>query len=209
MSECVRVRIVVGLRACKLIYPATTTTGPISVTIHVSNDPTTRTELLDSLHTLYTSSPSMSMYVDVHLVVDNFDRQFNMWRNVARYFARTEHIMMLDVDFAICTDFRERMLKDEAIMAKLDGGRAAFVLPAFEYTEQKDGLDSTTFPTNKEDLLRLVDEGKIGMFHSFWKPGHGPTNYTRYYDANEVYKVETYTQAYEPYVIFRKEGPPL
>lgn len=32
----------------------------------------------------------MKKYVDIHLVYDNFDRQFNMWRNVAKFFARTE-----------------------------------------------------------------------------------------------------------------------
>ncbi|KAI0828235.1 hypothetical protein BC628DRAFT_1417826 [Trametes gibbosa] len=33
-------------------------------------------------------------------------RQFNVWRNAARLFARTEFVMMLDVDFAVCTDWR-------------------------------------------------------------------------------------------------------
>ena len=32
----------------------------------------------------------MMKYVDIHLVYDPFDRQFNMWRNVAKFFARTE-----------------------------------------------------------------------------------------------------------------------
>ena len=61
--------------------------GPVSVTIHVDNNPDTRQELLDSLHALYSSSPYMSAYVDVHLVVDRFDRQFNMWRASSRSLA--------------------------------------------------------------------------------------------------------------------------
>lgn len=152
----------------------------------------------------------MSDYVDVHLVIDNFDRQFNMWRNVAKFFSRTDYIMMLDVDFAICTNFRQRILQSAEVMAKLDTGDAAFVVPAFEFVKQEDGLDTSTFPTNKQELLKLVEEEKIAMFHASWKPGHGATNYTRYYQANpnEVYKVSTYTSAYEPYVIFKKEGTP-
>jgi len=152
----------------------------------------------------------MSAYVDVHLVVDDFDRQFNMWRNVAKYFSRTDYIMMLDVDFALCTDFRKRMLASPEVMNKLSEGSAAFVVPAFEYTKQADGLDTSTFPKNKNELLELVQESKIGMFHSLWNPGHGATNYTRYYAAKptEVYKVNTYTHGYEPYVIFKKEGTP-
>ncbi|CAG8636585.1 9053_t:CDS:2, partial [Racocetra fulgida] len=70
--------------------------GPISVTIHVSDDEETREELLKSLNDLYNGNPYMKQYVDVHLVVDRFDRQFNMWRNIAKFFARTNYIMMLD-----------------------------------------------------------------------------------------------------------------
>lgn len=180
------------------------------MTIHVSNNAPTRTELLDSLHELYTTSPYMSAFVDVHLVIDSFDRQFNMWRNVARYFARTDYIMMLDVDFAICTNFRERILHSPQVVSKLAEGHSAFVVPAFEYAKQSDGRDTSLFPSTKQDLLRLVEQDKIGMFHKSWAPGHGSTNYTRYYGAQpgEVYKVNSYTYAYEPYVIFKKEGTP-
>lgn len=185
--------------------------GPVSVTIHVDNNAATREQLLKSLHDLYTTSPHMSQYVDVHLVVDDFDRQFNMWRNVARYFARTDFVMMLDVDFALCTNFRDRILNSPQVLAKLGEGRSAFVVPAFEYTKQSEGRETSSFPTSKGALLSLVDQGKIGMFHPGWPPGHGPTNYTRFYTAHvgEVYKVSQYTYAYEPYVIFKKEGTPF
>lgn len=69
--------------------------GPISVCIHI-NDDKDREEHLTKLHHMYQSNPLMSQFVDVHVVVDNFDRQFNMWRNVARFFARTDYFMMLD-----------------------------------------------------------------------------------------------------------------
>jgi hypothetical protein len=63
---------------------------------------------------------------------------------------------------------------------------------------------------NIQDLVQLVKDDKIGMFHKSWAPGHGSTNYTRYYDAKpgEVYRVQGYTHSYEPYVIFKKEGTP-
>lgn len=56
----------------------------------------------------------------------------------------------------------------------------------------------------------MVKNDKIGMFHKSWAPGHGSTNYTRYYDAapGEVYRVQGYTHSYEPYVIYKKEGSP-
>lgn len=116
----------------------------------MTNDPESRADLIESLDDLYRSSPSMSKFVDVHLVVDNFDRQFNMWRNVARFFARTDYVMMLDVDFWLCTNFRKRILSSPEIMSKLREGTAAFVVPAFEFNAQEDGLDAKTFPTKKE-----------------------------------------------------------
>ena len=63
--------------------------GPISATVHVS-DTANHSELLQALDSMYTSSPLMMKFVDIHLVYDPFDRQFNMWRNVAKFFARTD-----------------------------------------------------------------------------------------------------------------------
>lgn len=145
-------------------------TGPVSATVHVS-DSSSHSELLRSLDKMYTSSPLMKKYVDIHLVYDSFDRQFNMWRNVAKFFARTDvssrilsaspcigdvdkldesqYVMMLDVDFWLCTDFRQRMLESTEIMERLKGGMAAFVVPAFEFHKQSDGVDPFTFPSTK------------------------------------------------------------
>lgn len=68
--------------------------GPISVAIHIQDDES-HEEILAELHDLYRTNPLMKEYVDLHLIVDKFDRQFNMWRNVAKFFARTEYIVML------------------------------------------------------------------------------------------------------------------
>ena len=90
------------------------------------------------------------MYVDVHLIIDLFDRQFNTWRNIARLFARTDYVMMLDVDFVVCTDFRRSLRESQAVMNKLKDGASAFVIPAFEYVKFEDGLDQSTFPKDKQ-----------------------------------------------------------
>ena len=83
-------------------------------------------QTLHELDDLYHSSPDFITYVDVHLAYSPFSRsirergdisdisngegegsrQFNVWRNVARLFAPTDFVMMLDVDFAVCTDWR-------------------------------------------------------------------------------------------------------
>lgn len=151
---------------------------------------------------MYHSTPHFLSYVDVHLAFSPFSRktytdpgdggktnsngegeggrQFNVWRNVARLFARTEFVMMLDVDFAVCTDWRaavrsalqgaeaDHMLSngiarrsDHAsastpemthaqIATMLREGSAALVIPVFEYATQEDGEDQNTFPQNKQ-----------------------------------------------------------
>jgi hypothetical protein len=128
-----------------------TTLGPISVAIHIKNtSPTYVHTLLDDLHALYISTPLMAAHVDVHLVLDAFDRQFNTWRNAARLFARTDFVMLLDVDFAVCTDFRSAVRASPAVLNRLREGHAAVVVPAFEFVEHADGLDLDAFPTDKK-----------------------------------------------------------
>jgi hypothetical protein len=124
------------------------------VTLHINNTPKAIFTVLDSLHTLYTSTPKASTHVDVHLIIDSFDRQFNTWRNIARLFARTSFVMMLDVDFALCTDFRTSIRSSKAVMDKLKGGRVALVVPAFEYVNRSEGMNQSTFPRDKEVCTR-------------------------------------------------------
>lgn len=150
----------------------------------------------------------MGEYVDLHLIIDNYDRQFNMWRNIAKLFARTDYIMMLDVDFHICTDLRQSIRSNAQVMDMLRSGRTALVVPAFEFIAQADGEDWRTFPTNKDDMLHLVQDKKLDMFHRGWQKGHGSTNYTRWYESDDVYKVTKYDFSYEPYIIYKKEGSP-
>ena len=48
------------------------------------------------------------------------------------------------------------------------------------------------------------------MFHRSWAPGHNSSDYPRFYAAalGEAYRIKQYQSAYEPYIIFKKEGPP-
>jgi glycosyltransferase-like protein LARGE len=106
----------------------------------------------------------------------------------------------------------------------MDGGKAALVIPAFEFTQAKEGVDPTSFPKDKtvsemndalyclsfQALKDLVDARKVGMFHASWPPGHNSTDYERYFTAEpgEVYAVSQYQHAYEPYIIFKKDIVP-
>ncbi|KAI8337535.1 glycosyl-transferase for dystroglycan-domain-containing protein [Chlamydoabsidia padenii] len=187
--------------------------GPISATFHLSSDDTLATQqALSLLATTMNQQPAMRTYVDIHLIMDKMDRQLNLWRNLARFFARSDNVMMLDVDFYLCTDFRKHVLDNPHAMALLEEGRSGLVIPAFEFTKQVDGLDYRTFPTTKSELQALYQQDAIGMFHAFWTPGHAPTNYKDWIgstdDPHRLYKVKDYQQSYEPYIIYKKDNHP-
>ncbi|KAF9396478.1 hypothetical protein BGX21_009502 [Mortierella sp. AD011] len=181
--------------------------GPISVSIWIRDDEF-KDQHFQALHDLYDSEPLIKQYVDFHVVVDKFDFQLNMWRNVARLFARTDYFMLLDVDFHICTDLRKNLHENPRAMQLLREG-SALVLPAFEYTHEEDGVDSATFPKEKHAVEKLVNNKKLMAFHSAkFAPGHGASDYPRWYATDEIYKVTEFNFKYEPYVILKKEGTP-
>ncbi|KAI8647199.1 glycosyl-transferase for dystroglycan-domain-containing protein [Parasitella parasitica] len=186
---------------------ATNYQGPISAAIHVLDDQD-KVNTIKELGKIYSSNSDMQKYVDIHLIIDKFDRQFNMWRNTAKLFTRTDYLMMLDVDFHLCTDFRKTIFGNPTISGMLAAGKTAIVVPAFEYLNSKDGMDWRTFPTKKSQLIKQVNAKKLDSFHSSWVSGHGATNYTQWYTATELYPVTEYEFSYEPYIIYKKEGTP-
>jgi Glycosyl-transferase for dystroglycan len=73
-------------------------------------------------------------------------------RNIPRCFAayRTDLVMVLDVDFVLCTDFRSRIQATRSeVMAKVKQGTAALVNPAFEFTPYEERLNQSAVPRNK------------------------------------------------------------
>ncbi|KAI8967627.1 glycosyl-transferase for dystroglycan-domain-containing protein [Mycotypha africana] len=182
--------------------------GPISAAIHI-NDNSQKEEILAELKEIISSNSHVRRYVDIHLIIDNYDRQLNMWRNTAKLYARTDYIMMLDIDFYLCTDFRNEILTNDTLLQLLDNGHSALVIPAFEYILQSDGFDYRTFPKSKDALLKeVLNEKKLDMFHRSWIKGHSATNYRKWYGADQVYKVDDYDFSYEPYVIYKRKGSP-
>ena len=179
------------------------------MTVHIGEDEDVPA-MIQALERMYHTSVMMQMFVDMHLVIDSFDRQLNTWRNIARLFARTDYVMMLDIDFYPCTDFRRVAGVIPSLKQNFKRGDIALVVPAFEYSDYLEGTDYRAFPRNKDSLLHLVEQGRIGMFHASWGPGHSSSDYKRFYAATpgEVYRVTKYQPAYEPYVIIKKDGPP-
>lgn len=205
------VTLVTRNRIPNLARLATQYQGPISAAIHISDDEEGE-YTLDILQQAMERNVAMRKFVDIHIIRDEFDRELNLWRNVAKLFARSEYVMQLDIDFYPCTKIRESVLNNPKAMSLLRSGEAALVIPAFEFSKQEDGLDFRTFPKNKPDLLKQYKDNEIEMFHSFWLPGHAPTDYERWASLdkqdNDIYPVTTYQFSYEPYVIFKNQGSP-
>ncbi|KAI8078812.1 glycosyl-transferase for dystroglycan-domain-containing protein [Halteromyces radiatus] len=181
--------------------------GPISAVLHI-DDNEQQDRLLEETRQMYLDHPAMRRHVDIHVLVDKYERQFNLWRNLAKMYARTDYILMLDVDFLVSPSIRQILptLAPNLIDA-LRLGKAALVIPAFEEKQKTTNNNNKTdlFPTSKKELIHQVKQHKVDMFHSFWLKGHGATNYTHWYTATAPYKVVDYNYAYEPYVIIKKE----
>jgi hypothetical protein len=64
-------------------------------------------------------------------------------------------MLLLDVDFAVCTDWRasvRALLRDNesgSVARRVREGRAALVLPAFEYVKQAEGMNQDAFPRDR------------------------------------------------------------
>ncbi|KAG0381097.1 hypothetical protein BGX24_011504 [Mortierella sp. AD032] len=152
--------------------------GPISVATHIRKGPE-QDAMFHELHAFFRDNAILRKYVDLHVIVDGIDFQLNMWRNVARMFARTDYFMMLDVDFHIPSGLKKNLHYDPRIQQLLASG-AALVVPAFEYKEDQDPKDSKYFPETKAELLPLLEKGHIHVFHDSFPPGHGATDTPRW-----------------------------
>ncbi|KAF9543324.1 hypothetical protein EC957_000986 [Mortierella hygrophila] len=152
--------------------------GPISVATHIRKGPE-QDAMFHELHSFFKDNSILRKYVDLHVIVDGVDFQLNMWRNVARMFARTDYFMMLDVDFHIPSSLKKNLHYDPRIKQLLASG-VALVVPAFEYKVDQDPKDSKYFPETKSDLLPLLEKGHIHVFHDSFPPGHGATDTPRW-----------------------------
>jgi hypothetical protein len=137
--------------------------GPVSAVLHIPPPSPTAssindlTRTLQALSDLYTSTshPEISQRLDIHLVSSHFPRQLNAWRNLARAYARTGWVMMLDVDLSSRTDVRgafdEILNGGGEIGEEMKRGMGALVVPAFEYKEsEREPEDFNEFPATKQ-----------------------------------------------------------
>ncbi|WWC91434.1 uncharacterized protein L201_006380 [Kwoniella dendrophila CBS 6074] len=191
----------------RLIDLATRNQGTISVVIWIPPSDELATPQLIGLENLIRENSAISEKVDIHLVTSNRPLLHNTWRNIARSFATTDWVMLWDIDFIICTDFQAgldtfKTSGDEKWVKQLAEGKAALVIPSFEWIS---GTEYHSCPKNKQDLVDNYRELKLDAFETSNPVLSHATDYTRYMQTDQPYKVTNFEFSYEVYAIFRKD----
>nr|XP_054751834.1 uncharacterized protein LOC129257518 [Lytechinus pictus] len=153
--------------------------------------------------------------IDLTLVYSNtMDDVYpiNYMRNVAVSQAKTKYILLLDADFLPSPTLHKHFLDVMAMwqVSEQRDQKTAFVVPAFDYIEEKQ--DQAGLPRTKDELISLMkqDLPAVSIFRFYESPlSHQPTNYVQWYMANEPYKISYYEDKYEPYLILQKSGMPM
>ncbi|KAL1923364.1 uncharacterized protein VTP21DRAFT_8344 [Calcarisporiella thermophila] len=183
--------------------------GPISATLAITTAtdplPDSTQDALRRFRDLHQQNPTVRRNVDLHLVLDPpvvkyVQPRRNMHRNLARLFARTDHVAFLGPDSWPVTDLY-KTLQQEPYRKLLREGHA-LVLPTFAY------LANTTareVPASKGAVLRMVAEGQLVLYDQHWKLGFGPTRYDKWIGAERPYPVVDYELHYSPSVVMAKQ----
>lgn len=86
----------------------------------------------------------------MHVLLSRGNKQMNTWRNIARFYARTDWFVLLDIDMLPCTDFRSKFLNNPTVLTKMRTNQVGFVIPAFEYVKQDENRSIDDYPRDKK-----------------------------------------------------------
>ena len=193
--------------------------GPISVALFLADD-----ELVPLIQMLKDEFMCMSTSrrLQVHLVFRNTTMYpVNMLRNVAMKYVQTPYVFILDADFSPFGNFNFLPLQ-----IVHDSLPQAVVIPAFEMSNSNEYLFIFLFnfsfhftihsrlselgaTAEKSILLDFIKKkGIVKPFHmAKWFPGHGPTNFSKWYNSSEPYTIK-WAPFFEPYVIVKLKHLP-
>ena len=154
------------------------------------------------------NNPNVSFHLVLHEGTYIGDYPINVMRNVAMDYAVTDYVFMLDVDFIPSPDTHANMLRYiQYSKTKNWNHKIALIVPAFEREIQRhENVTIHQLPTTKKELVRLLndDSSQYFTFHRQYSPGHGPTNYPKWYAVQrKTYSID-YQLYYEPYVMVNR-----
>ena len=145
----------------------------------------------------------------------------NALRNIAMSLARTDLVLVLDVDFVASPllGLPEPGYKDPEVykqMVELTSKKKALVVPAFELTNRHQDLAlGQNYARNmvisgKNEVRKGYKAGTLDAFNAHDAPwGHGPTNTSKWARMSTpvLYKVE-YQPKYEPFIVLSRTLAP-
>ena len=169
--------------------------GPASVAIHVT-DSQAQGVVDFLLHSTLLQHRENVSYHFLFRVGPSYPP--NHARELAHRFVSTPYMFILDVDyvssFGLYDSLKEKL--KAGTFGNMD--KTAVVIPAFE-------TDYANFsvPHNKSKMRDLFLNHKVHQFHhSYFFPGHGPTDYNKWKNATKPYFV-TWKNDYEPYYMVK------
>ncbi|KAG0169626.1 hypothetical protein DFQ28_003825 [Apophysomyces sp. BC1034] len=184
--------------------------GPISVTLHATDDDEGTSDL-QAIENNYRAQPELSKHVDVHLHRSPQSQvsvllSRNAARNIARLYAHTEFVCDMPSNMVLATDLRRTMETNKDIFKDLLRAGDVLVVPTFGFPQYD--KDRYNVPNQKGKLLELVNEDGMVMLDKHWKANEGPTDLQSWKDATTLYAVEKYEFHYEPVSIESKNIQP-
>lgn len=197
-----------------LVQMAKNWDGPISATLHVSSK--FDKNVLLSIESEYKSKPELFENVDLHLVetpngiekMASIMVPVNVERNLARIYARSDHVSDVPFNIVIATDLRQTLQKNQAKYTQLLNQGDMLVIPTFKFDNEQQ-LSQIQIPQTKKELVGLVEgEHLLGLYDSNFELNQGPTEFNKWKKANNLYAVTEYTMDYEPIVIQSKTVQP-
>lgn len=137
----------------------------------------------------------------------------NSMRNRAIANARTDIILLLDVDFWPAAELSQLMQqpeKYESLLETVNNG-AAVVIPAYETEDSGDigvAVAREAVLGGKDSAIAMFWDGRIKPFHTDrYKAGHRATDFRKWLVASLPYKIK-YEEGFEPYVLIARKFVP-
>lgn len=185
--------------------------GPISATLHISSSSSSipSTTVKTKIESEYKSNPKLAKNLDLHLVEIPSKQAasvlipLNVERNMARIYARSQHVCDLPLDIILVTDLRQTLVKHKSKFSQWMKDGDMLVIPTFKH------VYGDEVPLTKKELVGLVESEKsLGLYDTNFDLNEGPTDFSQWKKASQVYAVKEYSMDYEPIVIQSKTVQP-
>ncbi|KAG0213865.1 hypothetical protein BGX33_002623 [Mortierella sp. NVP41] len=204
--------------------------GPISAVLHIEqpSDIPGASNPIKRLLAMRASNPKVREQVDIHLMTTPpthrqapVTQQANLHRNLARFFARSDFVLLLDSDGSLpMTNVAKSFEDSPQWKEKLRAGNV-FVLPGFNVSttvstsSQNDAtttdaglvpaLGVVSLPTDKESLLGYIREGQVSLSEKTWKKTIRNVDFNAWAGQTRLSAIQNYDPYFSPSVVMRRD----